>query len=76
MIPRSMNLRPPRWLRVLLSLPSLMPTVSLPLASRHPPMFPAVLTVGGVALPQNMPFLDLAMKSLLVRLFSSTDRNS
>jgi hypothetical protein len=37
-------------------------------------MFPAVSTVGGVALPQNMPFLDLAMKSLLVRLFSSTNR--
>jgi hypothetical protein len=76
MILRSMNLCPPRLLRVLLSLPGLMPTVSLPLASRPPQMFPAVSTVGGVALPQNMPFLDLAMKSLLVRLFSSTNQNS
>jgi hypothetical protein len=37
-------------------------------------MFPAVSTAGGVALPQNMLFLDLAMKSLLVRLLSSTNR--
>ena len=69
----STNLCLPRWLRLLLSLLSLLPTVSLPLASRHPPMFPAVSTVGGVALPQNMPSLDLAMKSPLVRLFSSTN---
>jgi hypothetical protein len=65
----------PRWLRLPLSLPSLRPTASLRLALRHPPMFPAVLTIGGVVLPQNMPFLDLAMKSLLVRPFSSTNRN-
>ena len=60
----------PRWLRLPLHLPSLMPTVSLRLASRHHPMFPAVPTIGGAALPQNMLFLDLAMKSLPVRLFS------
>ena len=35
-------------------------------------MSQTLLTVGGAAIPQNMPFLDLAMKSLLVRLFSST----
>jgi hypothetical protein len=64
----SMDLCPTRCLRLPLPLPSLMPTVSLPLASAHPPMFPEVPIIGGVALPQNMPFLDLAMKSLLVRL--------
>jgi hypothetical protein len=78
MIPRSMDLCPPRWLLLLMTVPCLMPTatVSLPLASRHPPMFPTVSTAGGVTLPQSMPFLDLAMKLLLVRLFPSTDRNS
>lgn len=65
---------PPRWLHLHLHLPRLLPTVSLPLASLNPPFFQTLLTVGGAALPQNMPFLDLAMKSLLVRLFSSTTR--
>ena len=50
-----------------------MPTVFLPLALLHPLLFRTVSIIGGVALPQNMPSLDLAMKSLLVRLFSSTN---
>jgi hypothetical protein len=37
-------------------------------------MFQTVPRVGGVILPQNMPLLDLAMKSLLVRVLSSTNR--
>jgi hypothetical protein len=57
-IPRLMNLSPRR----LLSLPILGPTVFLPLASIYLPAFHAVSTVGGAMPPQNMPFLDSAMK--------------
>src|ERR1019366_101931 len=49
-------------------------TVSLALTSRCPPLFQTISRVGGVTLPQNMPLLDLAMRSLLVRVLSSTNR--
>ena len=68
-IPPQMALYPPPRLQIRLpphDAPIRVPTVSLLLGSRRPPMSQAASTVGGVIVPQSMLSWGLATKSLLV----------